>query len=141
MRDEHEWFEEAVRRALGRRAGRSALRASDAEREAIGAALRDAHAEGRLTSDEFEERVTRCYRAKTLGELDRLVRDLPPPPVPRAVRRRPWFLVPLLAVLLVASLVSHDHGAIVLLLALVVVLWLAIGRRRGDAARVTRRLP
>jgi hypothetical protein len=49
--------------------------------------------------------------------------------------------VPLLAVLLVASLVSHDHGAIVLLLALVVVLWLAIGRRRGDAARVTRRLP
>jgi uncharacterized protein DUF1707 len=128
--DERDWVEEAIRRALGRPAGKTALRASDGERESVATRLRDGHAEGRLTSVEFEDRINRCYRAKTQGELERLVRDLPLPPAPLAVRRRPWFLVPLAAVVLVAAVAAHDHGAILGLLVLVLVLWLLSTRRR-----------
>jgi hypothetical protein len=53
------------------------LRASDADREAIGERLRSHHADGRLDADEFQERIDRCYKAKTVGELDELVADLP----------------------------------------------------------------
>ncbi|WKX70569.1 DUF1707 domain-containing protein [Streptomyces sp. XD-27] len=55
------------------------LRASDAERERVADALRDAVAEGRLTMEEFEERLDAAYRARTHGELAPLVRDLPAP--------------------------------------------------------------
>lgn len=56
----------------------SLLRASDAERSATAELLRRHHAEGRLDTEEFEERVERCYAAKTRGELDALTTDLPP---------------------------------------------------------------
>ncbi|MGY4902865.1 DUF1707 SHOCT-like domain-containing protein [Streptomyces sp. 900116325] len=36
-------------------------------------------AEGRLTAEEHAERVDAVYRAKTVGELEPLVRDLPTP--------------------------------------------------------------
>jgi hypothetical protein len=53
------------------------LRASDAEREAAADALRRHHADGRITDDEFEQRVSHAYQARTVGELDRLLVDLP----------------------------------------------------------------
>jgi hypothetical protein len=53
------------------------MRASDADREAAADTLRDAHAEGRLTLEEFEERLDRTLAAKTVGELAGLTRDLP----------------------------------------------------------------
>lgn len=68
----------------------SELRASDADRDATVEALRQAHAEGRLDLDEFEERVGVAYRAKTYGELAAVLRDLPvagPAPA-RPVRTR-----------------------------------------------------
>ncbi|MGW2596464.1 DUF1707 SHOCT-like domain-containing protein [Streptomyces klenkii] len=55
------------------------MRASDAERERIAEALREAVAEGRLTMEEFEERLEAAYKARTHGELAPLVRDLPAP--------------------------------------------------------------
>ncbi|MEU7717866.1 DUF1707 SHOCT-like domain-containing protein [Streptomyces tibetensis] len=55
----------------------SELRASDAERDRIADLLRDALAEGRLTADEHAERVEGVLRAKTVGELEVFVRDLP----------------------------------------------------------------
>ncbi|KUJ66251.1 hypothetical protein ACZ90_39425 [Streptomyces albus subsp. albus] len=55
------------------------MRASDAERERVADALRDGVAEGRLTMEEFEERLDAAYRARTHGELEPLVRDLPAP--------------------------------------------------------------
>jgi hypothetical protein len=63
---------------------RAALRASDADREQIVSALRQHHSEGRLTVDEFTERMQHAFGAKTFGELDPLTRDLPPilPPLP-----------------------------------------------------------
>jgi Domain of unknown function (DUF1707) len=53
------------------------MRASDADREAAADLLRDAHAEGRLTMDEFGERIDRSLSAKTLGELAVITQDLP----------------------------------------------------------------
>ncbi|MER7794254.1 DUF1707 domain-containing protein [Streptomyces sp. NPDC097640] len=60
------------------------MRASDAERERIAEVLREAVAEGRLTMEEFDERLDAAYRARTHGELEPLVRDLPVPGRPAA---------------------------------------------------------
>jgi hypothetical protein len=53
------------------------LRASDRDRDQIAEQLRDAFAEGRLTSEEHEERLDKVYKAKTIGELQVLISDLP----------------------------------------------------------------
>ncbi|PCG85339.1 hypothetical protein CIB93_14290 [Streptomyces sp. WZ.A104] len=65
------------------------MRASDADRDRIADILREAMAEGRLTADEHAERVDLVYRAKTVGELQPLVRDLPASSVPTAERPGP----------------------------------------------------
>jgi uncharacterized protein DUF1707 len=64
------------------------LRVSDAEREEIAERLRRAHADGRLDTAELEERVERCYAAKTRAELEPLVADLPSPRRRRSQQRR-----------------------------------------------------
>lgn len=53
------------------------IRASDADRDRTVAALREHFAAGRLTAGEFDERLDKAYAAKTLGELDGLMTDLP----------------------------------------------------------------
>jgi hypothetical protein len=53
------------------------LRASDADRDAAIARLRDAAGEGRLTLDELTERVEAATAARTQGELATLTADLP----------------------------------------------------------------
>jgi hypothetical protein len=93
------------------------IRAADADRESVGDRLRQHHAEGRLDSDEFQERIDRCYAAKTVGQLDELVADLPSEHKHREVRsfRRvylrtmiPFF--PILLTLIVVSAVTGWHG-------------------------------
>jgi len=53
------------------------VRASDADRERIVEQLRQHTAEGRLTMDEFDQRMSAAYEAKTYGDLAQLTRDLP----------------------------------------------------------------
>jgi DUF1707 SHOCT-like domain len=53
------------------------IRASDADRDRMTALLREHHAAGRLTAEEFAERMDAALEAKTLGELDELLADLP----------------------------------------------------------------
>jgi hypothetical protein len=53
------------------------IRASDADRDRTAALLREHHAAGRLTAEEFNERLDKAYAAKTLGQLDELLADLP----------------------------------------------------------------
>jgi Domain of unknown function (DUF1707) len=53
------------------------MRASDGDREKIVGRLRDAHVEGRLSADEFEDRLNAAYTAQTYGELEPLIRDIP----------------------------------------------------------------
>jgi len=43
----------------------------------VASLLREHHAAGRLTAEEFHERMDRAMEAKTLGELDELLSDLP----------------------------------------------------------------
>jgi hypothetical protein len=66
-----------------------ALRASDADRERAIALLRDHAAEGRLTLEEFTERMSAAYLARTNDELEALARDLPSAGAPAVSRRRP----------------------------------------------------
>jgi len=98
------------------------FRASDEDRERIVGVLREQMVAGRLTSEEFGERVGAAYAAKTWTDLRGLVKDLPvsvrfaderipaqPPPAVRHVRRarRSSPLVPIawawLAVLLIGG--------------------------------------
>jgi hypothetical protein len=53
------------------------IRASDADRDRTAALLREHHAAGRLTAEEFNERLDQTYAAKTVGDLDQLLADLP----------------------------------------------------------------
>ena len=55
----------------------SMVRASDAERHELTARLKQACVEGRLTLDEFGERMNRALRARTRADLDELTSDLP----------------------------------------------------------------
>lgn len=59
------------------------IRVSDADRERAATRLRDHYAEGRLSSDELDERLSAVLRATTFGELRTIMADLPGP-VPSA---------------------------------------------------------
>jgi hypothetical protein len=59
----------------------SSLRASDADRDAVAELLRAAAVEGRLEPDELEERLHAALRARTYGDLHRLLSDLPATPI------------------------------------------------------------
>jgi hypothetical protein len=65
-----------------------ALRASDQDREATVAVLREHAVEGRLTLEEFTDRMSAAYVARTSDELAQLVGDLPARDA-RTSRRRP----------------------------------------------------
>ena len=73
-----------------------AVRASDAEREHVIAELREHATEGRLTLEEFSQRVDEAYAARTVAELEQVKRELPslsalPATVPRRKARR-WLV-------------------------------------------------
>ncbi len=70
-------------------ARRATLKASDADREQIAERLRKATAEGRLLAEELEERLEATFSARTYGELDAVVADLPGATVRRRERPRP----------------------------------------------------
>jgi hypothetical protein len=74
------------------------LRASDADREAAVERLRLAAVDGRLDSDELEERLADVYRARWTTDLERLTADVTPrprypvplpPPTPVMVQYQP----------------------------------------------------
>ena len=54
-----------------------ALRAGDADRDRVADSLREHFAAGRLTQDELQERLDATYAARTFGDLDPVLADLP----------------------------------------------------------------
>ncbi len=81
------------------------LRVGDAEREAVAAELREHYAQGRLSMEDFNQRLDAAYAARTRGDLDKLISDLPhakpagtplPAPPPGSLRRGhgPHFVPP-----------------------------------------------
>jgi len=98
------------------------MRASDADRERATTRLREHFAEGRLTPDELDERITATLGAKTCGDLRRIMADLPEPapaareagrPRPdypaRAYRRGPR-LLPLALLMLFVAVIAPGAG-------------------------------
>jgi hypothetical protein len=132
------------------------MRASDAEREAVTARLRDHYAEGRLTQDELDERVSAALTAKTFGELRTLTTDLPgpapvpprtaarpswdgPPPWRRRRHRPPVPLFLLIALLLLLVLASGGGWAVFAFFRLILVFWLVMMLTRIVIGLVYRR--
>jgi hypothetical protein len=77
--------------------------ASDADRQQVSVLLQNACSEGRLSLDEFSQRIERAIAARTHADLVELTHDLPPrirQPAPRpadsssvilsSAPRRPW---------------------------------------------------
>ena len=73
----------------------AAMRASDADRDAVVSDLSEHFQAGRLTATELDERTGRALTARTRGELTELAADLPalrpaaPPATPAAGRPQP----------------------------------------------------
>ena len=59
-----------------------AMRAASTDRERAVDVLKAGFAEGRLSQDEYNDRMGRAYAARTYGELAALTADLPVGPVP-----------------------------------------------------------
>jgi Domain of unknown function (DUF1707) len=62
------------------------IRVGNADREAVAAGLREHYAQGRLTMDEFNQRLDAAFAAATERDLRAVTRDLPPAAVPAAPR-------------------------------------------------------
>ncbi|HXW46121.1 MAG TPA: DUF1707 domain-containing protein [Streptosporangiaceae bacterium] len=127
------------------------IRVSDADRERVTARLREHFAEGRLTSEELDERITAALNAKTFGELRIVLADLPEPgtAAPQSWEAQPWQaqswqgraprprrtgypyrhrprLLPLVLILLIFALVLPGAGlALFTLFKVVLLVWLA----------------
>jgi hypothetical protein len=124
-----------------------ALRASDADRDQIVDRLHKASTEGRIASDELEQRVSQALKARTYSELEATVADLPGPrsrggQVQRQRTAGQWavstmranpalllLVIPVLAVTLAVVVAATALWAV-----LMVVLMLIGGRHRGAAS-------
>ena len=130
------------------------IRASDHDRESTVEVLREAFTAGRLTLDEFDERTTSAYAAKTWDDLRALAEDLPhepklgadlqpsglPLPKPEPVTPaqpqsyRPPFipLLPIALVWLVIAAAAHTSAVVIpiVMLALISVRLFGWRRRR-----------
>jgi hypothetical protein len=124
------------------------IRISDSDRDRAATQLRDYYAEGRLTAEELDERVTAALNAKTAGDLRRLMTDLPSPapaaggpgspaygapsfgPQPWAGRsrrgRRGPRLLPILLILLLAAIAAPGGWVFFALLKVFLLFWLLV---------------
>jgi hypothetical protein len=121
------------------------FRVSDADRNQVIDQLKRHTADGRLTLEEFEERVGETMTARTAGQLRTVLRELPPLQTGAPmVARRGRFPVPLVFVG-IFFLLAWGHPVFLLVIPLAF-LWFG-GFRRGrrrrfeDRDRAPRRLP
>ncbi len=103
-------------------AQRNGLRASDADREHVADRLRRAAAEGRLLAEELEQRLSQAFRARTYGELDAIVSDLPGDSVASSARFAHPLVRPALALAIGLAAVAVI-AAVVLVIAGVLAVW------------------
>jgi Domain of unknown function (DUF1707) len=95
------------------------VRASDAERDAVATELAEHLKDGRLDMPEFDERMSQAMAARTRGDLDQLLADLPqrmqaPLPPDRRGPGWPFPLVPILLfalVIMMAGVATHASGS------------------------------
>lgn len=86
------------------------MRASDADRDRLVAALEAHTAAGRLSLDEYSDRVAQVFEARTRGDLAAVMRDLPQEPaVDGAIGMKQLvilFLVALVALAVIGAAVT-----------------------------------
>src|SRR5436305_3320110 len=119
-------------------ARRATLRAADSDREQVAERLRHASAEGRLETEELEDRLGVVFSARTYGELDAVVSDLPAARDDRRHKTPLWVkatfvlavAVALVAVLAVVALIFIGLAGAWFLW--VVLAWAFFGRGRGS---------
>jgi hypothetical protein len=134
------------------------VRASDADRDRVADALREHYAAGRLSADELDERLTMALNARTLGELNRVLTDLPGayrvpqpggwrppqgvPPVWIVARRRRPRVAPLVLLALLVVLVLPGAGWVLFSVLQAVLLAILVAAVAGAffAARFVRRM-
>ena len=127
------------------------MRAADADREHVADRLRKATAEGRLQTEELEERLEAVFAARTYGELEALTRDLPRESA-RAVRERrslplPWpaailgfiILMPIIVAVAVAAVVLVASVFAIWALVAALSIWMFGHRARFHASRYSGR--
>jgi hypothetical protein len=115
------------------------IRVSDADRERVAERLREHFAQGRLSSEELDERISAALGAKTFGDLRRIMIDLPERELvgPQVRGPAPWGgrpggvfprgprLFPLAMLALIAALVIPGAGWVFFaFLQVVLMLWL-----------------
>jgi hypothetical protein len=129
-------------------ARRATLRASDTDREQVTRRLQEASTEGRIAADELEQRVETALSARTYGELETVVADLPAAGRAFGERRRGWLVrlvrarpalvlavaVPV-AVAATVALVFAITGAVAVWALWACAGWFFFGRRRRRYAR------
>lgn len=105
--------------------------ASDADRDAAAGLLNAALAEGRLTADEYDQRLGAAYAARTWQQLRQLTEDLPASPSATSGRTAPGvFAGTDLCLLCVLLVVCPPAG--------IAWLFLSWHRSRTDPGRLTR---
>jgi Domain of unknown function (DUF1707) len=72
----------------------SPQRIGDAERDSAAELLREHMAQGRLTAEEFDERIDAALKAKVASDLDPLFSDLPGPRPGQSVATTPGYQAP-----------------------------------------------
>jgi hypothetical protein len=123
-------------------ARRVTLRAADSDRERAADRLRHAAGEGRLLTEELEERLGTVFSARTYGELDAVVADLPAPDDDRRHKTPLWvkatmavaIMMAVIAVLAVFALVFIGLAGAWLLW--VVLAWAFFGRGGARGSRL-----
>jgi hypothetical protein len=130
-------------------AGDAHLRAADSDRERVAGRLQSAHVEGRLDLGELQDRLGRCYAARTFGELAAVVSDLPSEArapelsAHRGGRPHPRVLAALIALLIVATAASaaaghHGHHPFFLVIPVLFLLYRMLWTRRPRWSSGTR---
>jgi hypothetical protein len=119
---------------------RGGLRASDADREQVIAALKAAFVQGRLTEDELGARVDRIYASQTYAELAEVIADIPTALTEARSPRAPWratkiawwfqyavFLPGIVAVLLLPGGPRTTVGTLIILATIVYLVFWILG--------------
>ena len=114
---------------------RATLRASDDDREQVADRLRHAAAEGRLLTEELEERLGAAFSARTYGDLDNVVSDLPAPREDR--HKTPLWVKATMAVAIAVTMLAVLAVVAVLFIGLagawlvwLFIAWMCFGRGR-----------
>lgn len=128
------------------------MRASDSDREKVVQILGAAYTEGRLGLDEFDDRTTAAYSAKTWGELRELTSDLPagtsleaqhtaappaePTPAlpPGARPNHGMIFVPFVPVAIVLLILAVSSHAALLFVPMLIILFALRAARRGPGS-------